>query len=46
MHWMNLTRIEADGIRPSPWDGKIKLEFPKTPNLEIGEDSSSGSDPD
>ena len=46
MHWMNLTRIEANSIRPSPSDGKIKLEFPKTPNLEIGEDSGSDSDLD
>ena len=46
MHWMNLTRIEADGIRPSPSDGKVKLEFPKTPNLELDEDSDSESDLD
>ena len=41
---MNSTRIEADGIRPSRSDGKVKLEFPKTPNLELDEDSDSESD--
>ena len=46
MHWMNLTRIEVDGIRPSPLDGKVKLEFPKTPNLELDEDLNSESDLD